>query len=178
VKDISNKQRVNEMIRAKEVRLIGEKGEQLGIFPFREALAIARSHDLDLVEVAPQADPPVCRLLDYGKYAYERSKKAKEAKKSHKPVEVKEIRLRPKTGEHDVKFKINRMRGFLSEGAKVKVRVLFRGREITHPEIAREMLESIAAGLEDLAIIEHHPSMEGRSMLMILSPAGKKKKSQ
>jgi translation initiation factor IF-3 len=178
VKDIKNKQRINEMIRAKEVRLIGEKGEQLGIFPLRDALAMARGHELDLVEVAPHADPPVCRLLNYGKYTYERSKKAKEAKKSHKPTEVKEIRLRPKTGEHDINFKINRMRGFLSEGAKVKVRVLFRGREITHPEIAQEMLDSIAAGLEDLAVVEYSPRMEGRSMLMILSPAGKKKKSQ
>lgn len=176
MKDIKKNQRINERIRANEVRLIGEKGEQLGIFPFRKAMEIARGHGLDLVEVAPHADPPVCRLLDYGKFAYERSKKAKEAKKAHKPVEIKEIRLRPKTGEHDVNFKINRMREFLGEGAKVKVRVLFRGREITHPEIAQEMLNGIAAGLEDLAEVEHPPRMEGRSMLMILSPIGKKKK--
>jgi translation initiation factor IF-3 len=175
VKDIKKKQRINERIRAKEVRLIGEKGEQLGIFPLGEALEIAGRHDLDLVEVAPQAEPPVCRLLDFGKYAYERSRKTKQAKKSHKQVAVKEIRLRPKTGEHDVNFKMNRMRSFLSEGAKVKVRVLFRGREITHPEIAREMLNGIVAELEDLAVVEYPPRMEGRSMLMILSPAGKKK---
>ncbi len=175
MKDIKQ-QRINERIRAKEVRLIGERGEQLGIFPLREALQIARGHDLDLVEVAPQADPPVCRLLDYGKYLYERSKKAKEAKKARKPAEVKEIRFRPKTGEHDVNFKINRMRGFLKEGSKVKVRVLFRGREITHPEIGEEMLNGIAVDLEDLAAVEYPPRMEGRSMLMILAPVSKKKK--
>jgi translation initiation factor IF-3 len=175
VKDIK-KPRINEMIRAQEVRLIGEQGQQLGIFPVSEALKIAREQDLDLVEVAPQADPPVCRLLDYGKHAYARSKKTREAKKLQKPVDVKEIRLRPKTGDHDINFKINRMRNFLSEGFKVKVRVLFRGREITHPEIARGMLDNVAAGLQDIAVVEAPPSMEGRSMLMILSPAGKKKK--
>jgi len=157
------------------VRLIGEKGDQLGVFPLREALEIAREHNLDLVEVAPQADPPVCRLLDFGKYSYERARKAREARKSQKPVEVKEIRFRPKTGEHDVNFKVNRMRGFLEEGYKVKVRVLFRGREITHPEIAQEMLNRVASGLKDIAAVELYPRMEGRSMFMILSPTGKKK---
>jgi translation initiation factor IF-3 len=175
VKDIRKTQRTNEAIRAKEVRLIGEKGEQLGVFPLREALEIAREHNLDLVEVAPQADPPVCRLLDFGKYSYERARKAREARKSQKPVEVKEIRFRPKTGEHDVNFKVNRMRGFLEEGYKVKVRVLFRGREITHPEIAQEMLTKIATGLKDIAAVELYPRMEGRSMFMILTPTGKKK---
>jgi translation initiation factor IF-3 len=176
VKDISDRQRVNEAIRAKDVRLIGEEGEQLGVFPLREALNIAREHNLDLVEVAPQADPPVCRLLDYGKYTYEKARRAREAKKSQKPVEIKEIRLRPKTGEHDINFKVNRMRGFLGEGFKVKVRVLFRGREITYPEIAQQMLMDIAAGLTDVALVENQPRMEGRSMFMVLAPAGKKKK--
>jgi translation initiation factor IF-3 len=174
VKDIRKTQRINEAIRAKEVRLIGENGEQLGVFPLREALDIAKGHNLDLVEVAPQADPPVCRLLDFGKYSYERARKAREARKSQKPVEVKEIRFRPKTGEHDVNFKVNRMRGFLKDGYKVKVRVLFRGREITHPEIAQEMLSKIASGLKDIAVVELYPRMEGRSMFMILAPAGKK----
>lgn len=141
----------------------------------QEALEIARGHNLDLVEVAPQADPPVCRLLDFGKYSYERARKARVARKSQKPVEVKEIRFRPKTGEHDVNFKVNRMRGFLEEGYKVKVRVLFRGREITHPEIAQEMLSKIATGLKDIAAVELYPRMEGRSMFMILTPTGKKK---
>lgn len=177
MKDIKKRRRINEGIRAREVRLIGEEGEQLGIFPVAEALEIARGQDLDLVEVAPQADPPVCRLLDYGKYSYERAKKAREAKKAHKSVELKEIRLRPKTGDHDIDFKVSRMRSFLEEGFKVKVRVLFRGREITHPEIARDRLNSIAADLEDVATVEYSPRMEGRSMFMILSPAGKKKTS-
>lgn len=176
MKDISDRQRVNEEIRAKEVRLIGEEGEQLGIFPLREALDIARQHSVDLVEVAPQADPPVCRLLDYGKYIYEKARKAREARKAQKPVEVKEIRLRPKTGEHDINFKVNRMRGFLGEGFKVKVRVLFRGREISYPEIAQQMLTQIAAGLTDVAVVENYPRLEGRSMFMVLAPAGKKKK--
>ena len=175
MKDISDRQRINEAIRANEVRLIGEEGDQLGIFPLREALAIAREHNLDLVEVAPQADPPVCRLLDYGKYAYERTRRAREAKKASKPVEIKEIRLRPKTGEHDINFKVNRMRGFLKEGFKVRVRVLFRGREITYPEIAQQMLVKIATGLNDVAVVENQPRMEGRSMFMVLAPAGKKK---
>jgi translation initiation factor IF-3 len=176
VKDISNRSRINEEIRAKEVRLIGEAGEQLGVFPLREALDIAREHNVDLVEVAPQADPPVCRLLDYGKYIYERARKAREARKSQKAVEMKEMRLRPKTGEHDINFKVNRMRGFLGEGFKVKVRVLFRGREITYPEIAQQMLTEIAAGLTDVAVVENYPRLEGRSMFMVLAPAGKKKK--
>jgi len=176
VKDISNRSRINEEIRAKEVRLIGEAGEQLGVFPLREALDIARQHNVDLVEVAPQADPPVCRLLDYGKYVYERARKAREARKSQKAVEMKEMRLRPKTGEHDINFKVNRMRGFLGEGFKVKVRVLFRGREITYPEIAQQMLTEIAAGLTDVAVVENYPRLEGRSMFMVLAPAGKKKK--
>ncbi|HJX38148.1 MAG TPA: translation initiation factor IF-3 [Anaerolineae bacterium] len=176
MKDISNRSRINEEIRAKEVRLIGEAGEQLGVFPLREALDIARQHNVDLVEVAPQADPPVCRLLDYGKYIYERARKAREARKSQKAVEMKEMRLRPKTGEHDINFKVNRMRGFLGEGFKVKVRVLFRGREITYPEIAQQMLTEIAAGLTDVAVVENYPRLEGRSMFMVLAPAGKKKK--
>jgi translation initiation factor IF-3 len=158
------------------VRLIGEKGEQLGVFPLKEALEIARGHHLDLVEVAPQAEPPVCRLLDYGKYSYEKGRKAREAKKAQKPVEVKEMRLRPKTGDHDIEFKVNRMRGFLAEGFKVKVRVLFRGREITHPEIAMEMLRNVAASLKDAAVVEFAPRMEGRSIFMVLAPGGKKKK--
>ena len=176
VKDIRKTQRINQAIRAKEVRLIGDKGEQLGIFPIGEALEIARGRNVDLVEVAAQADPPVCRLLDYGKYSYERSRKAREAKKAQKPVEVKEMRLRPKTGDHDIDFKVNRMRGFLGEGFKVKVRVLFRGREITHPEIAQDMLSKIATVLSDVGVVEYHTRMEGRSMFMILAPGGKKKK--
>ena len=141
--------------------------------PIHEALAVAEEHDLDLVEVAPNADPPVCRLLDYGKYIYERTKKEKEARKAQKSREIKEIRLRPKTGEYDVAHKVRDARRFLQEGCKVKVRVRFRGREITHPEVARDLLKQIAADLEDVGHVEQQPRLEGRTMLMILSPSSK-----
>ena len=141
--------------------------------PIHEALAVAREHDLDLVEVAPNADPPVCRLLDYGKYVYERTKKEREARKAQKPREIKEIRLRPKTGEHDIAHKVRDARRFLQEGCKLKVRVRFRGREITHLEVARDLLERIAADLEDVGHVEQQPRLEGRTMLMILSPSSK-----
>ena len=134
-----------------------------------DALEAAHSRDLDLVEVAPNANPPVCRLMDYGKFLYEQAKKEKKARKAQK-TEVKEIRLRPKTGQHDVAFKVRDARRFLNDGLKVKVRVRFRGREITYPEIGREMLKRIAQELEDVSTIEQSPRMEGRSLLMILSP--------
>ena len=137
--------------------------------PLGDALESAKARDLDLVEVAPNADPPVCRLMDYGKFLYEQAKKEKKSRKAQK-TEVKEIRLRPKTGQHDVAFKVRDARRFLSDGLKVKVRVRFRGREITYPEIGREMLKRIAEELEDVSSIEQSPRMEGRSMLMILSP--------
>ena len=137
--------------------------------PLRDALEAAQARDLDLVEVAPNANPPVCRLMDYGKFLYEQAKKEKKSRKAQK-TEVKEIRLRPKTGQHDVAFKVRDARRFLDSGLKVKVRVRFRGREITYPEIGREMLKRIAQELEDVSSIEQSPRMEGRSMLMILSP--------
>jgi translation initiation factor IF-3 len=137
--------------------------------PLRDALEATRARDLDLVEVAPNADPPVCRMMDYGKYLYEQAKKERKARKSQK-TEVKEIRLRPKTGEHDVAFKVRDARRFLNGGCKVKVRVRFRGREITYPEIGKEMLNRIAEELGDVSSIEQAPRMEGRSILMILSP--------
>jgi len=161
---------VNEAIRAREVRLIDQTGKQLGIVPIREALQLARERNLDLVEVAPHASPPVCRLLDFGKYMYQRTKREREARKSQKAVGVKEIRLRPKTGDHDVQFKTRSIRRFIGDGAKVKVRVTFRGREITHPELGRELLQKIAADLSDVAMVEQSPRMEGRSLLMILTP--------
>ena len=137
--------------------------------PLRDALESAKARDLDLVEVAPNANPPVCRLMDYGKFLYEQAKKEKKSRKAQK-TEVKEIRLRPKTGQHDVAFKVRDARRFLNDGLKVKVRVRFRGREITYPEIGREMLKRIAQELEDVSSIEQSPRMEGRSLLMILSP--------
>lgn len=135
---------------------------------------MARDRGLDLVEVAPNASPPVCRLLNYGRYLYEKQKKDREARKSQKQVEVKEIRLRPKTGEHDVAFKTKRIRRFIDDGAKVKVRVRFRGREITHPEVAVDLLNRVAERVQDVAVVEQPPSMEGRTLLMLLAPANSK----
>ncbi len=138
--------------------------------PLREALNAAREQRLDLVEVAPNADPPVCRIMDHGKYLFERAKREREARKAQKTVEVKEIRLRPKTDEYHRGFKVRRARSWLKDGAKVKVRVMFRGREITHPEIGREILRNIAEELSDVAQVEQQPGMEGRTMLMVLAP--------
>ncbi len=143
----------------------------------REALQIAEERGLDLVEVAPNANPPVCRLMDYGKFLYERTKKEREARRGQKQTEIKEVRLRPKIGEHDMGFKIRQMREFLAEGAKVKVRVRFRGREITHPEVARDLLDRITQALSDAAVIEQAPQMEGNTMLMQLAPASAKQAS-
>ncbi|MEJ5313711.1 MAG: translation initiation factor IF-3 [Anaerolinea sp.] len=169
--------RVNEMIRVPEVRLIGPGGENLGVVPIQEALRIARDAELDLVEVAPGATPPVCRVMDFGKFLYERAKKEREAKKAQTRIEVKEIRLRPKTNEHHRGFKTRDARRWLLEGNKVKVTVRFRGREITYPELALEDLREIAEELSDIATIEQAPLLEGKVMTMVLSPAkpGKKK---
>lgn len=128
---------------------------------------------MDLVEVAPDADPPVCRLLDYGKFLYERARRDREARKAQKQTEIKEIRFRPKIAEHDVMVKTNRAREFLAEGAKVRMRVRFRGREITHQEIARSLLDRIAEQMSDVAVVEQRPAMEGYTMLMILGPSSK-----
>jgi translation initiation factor IF-3 len=167
-------QRINEDIRAKEVRLIDEEGKQLGVVPIAEALEISRERDVDLVEVASDAKPPVCRLMDYGRYLYERTKRERESRKTRKEVEVKEIRLRPKIGEHDLKFKIKRMRKFLEAGSKVRVRIRFRGREITHPEVARALLERVHTDLSDLSEVELAPKMDGRTLIMVLVPSGSK----
>ncbi len=162
--------RVNEMIRAREVRVVDDEGKQLGVLQVRDALVLARQKGLDLVEVAPNSVPPVCRLMDFGKYQYERAKKERDARKAQKQIEVKEVRLRPKTGEHDVAFKVRDARRFISEGNKVKIRIRFRGREITHPEVAKEMLDRVAQEMGDVAVIEQAPAMEGTSLLMILMP--------
>jgi translation initiation factor IF-3 len=168
--------RINERIRAREVRLIDENNENVGVVPLKEALQRAADHDLDLVEVAPNADPPVCKIMDFGKFLYERAKKDREARKQQKQIEVKEIRLRPKTDDHHRSFKVRDARRWLEEGMKVKVRIRFRGREITYPEIARDMLVEIADELKDIAVVEQTPNMEGRTMLMVLSPSTEKKK--
>lgn len=164
--------RSNQKIRAREVRLIDAEGNNIGVVPTSEAMEIARQAELDLVEVAPNADPPVCRVMDYGKFLYEKTKKEREARKAQTKVEVKEIRLRPKTTAHHRSFKVRDARKWLNEGKKVKVRIRFRGREIHYPEIALEDLKEIAEELEDVCVIEHAPSMEGRTMLMVLAPAG------
>lgn len=141
--------------------------------PIQEALAAAQKAELDLVEVAPNAQPPVTRIMDFGKFLYEQSKKEREARKSQKQVEVKEIRLRPKTNEHHLGFKTKNARGWLEDGNKVKVRVRFRGREITYPEVALEQLREIARELEDVAMVEQAPQLDGRTMLMVLAPKKK-----
>lgn len=167
----SSDYRVNDQIRSREVRLIDEDGVNQGIVPLQEAQRSAQEARLDLVEVAPQAEPPVVKVMDYGKFLYEKTKKEKEARKAQVKVEVKEIRLRPKTTEHHRSFKVRDARRWLNEGKKVKVRVRFRGREIHYPEIALEDLKEIAEELSDVGEVEQPPSMEGRTMLMVLSPA-------
>ncbi len=158
------------MIRSVEVRLVDEDGEQLGVMNTTDALTRAEDTGLDLVEVAPNAKPPVCRLMDYGKYKYLMSKKAHEAKKKQTVIHVKEIKLRCKTGEHDIQFKLKNVRKFIDAGDKVKVTMVFRGREITHPDIGMTILKRVMGEVEDIAAVEQHPKMEGRNMFMILVP--------
>jgi translation initiation factor IF-3 len=163
------------MIRVKEVRLIGADGENVGVVSIREALKIAEDAELDLVEVAPNSSPPVCRVMDFGKFLYERTKKEREARKAQVKVEIKEIRLRPKTNEHHRSFKTRDARRWLESGMKVKVTIRFRGREITYPELALEDLKEIAQELEDVSVVEQMPNMEGRVMTMMLAPKKEKK---
>lgn len=165
--------RVNQRIRAPEIRVIDEEGKQLGIMSVPEALVLAEQAELDLVEVAPNAKPPVCRLMDFGKYQYEQAKRDRQARKAQKVIEVKEVRLRPKTGDHDTEVRIRHARKFLESGAKVKVRVRFRGREIYHPEVAAAILSEFAERLSDVGEVEVKPDMEGRSLLMIMAPLRK-----
>jgi translation initiation factor IF-3 len=162
--------RVNETIRVPEVRLIGPEGENLGVVATKEALRIAREAELDLVEVAPNSKPPVCRVMDFGKFLYERTKKEREARRAQTKIEIKEIRLRPKTNEHHRSFKTRDARRWLLEGMKVKVTVRFRGREITYPELALEDLREIAEELADVGAVEMMPNMEGKVMTMLLAP--------
>lgn len=161
-----------------EVRLIGADGENVGVVSIEEATRLAREAELDLVEVAPNADPPVCRVMDFGKFVYERAKKDREARRAQTKIEVKEIRLRPKTNEHHRDLKVRDARRWLISGMKVKVRVRFRGREITYPEIALNDLKEIAEELAEISIIEQTPALEGRTMLMILAPGKTPKKKE
>ncbi|WP_221566355.1 translation initiation factor IF-3 [Pseudalkalibacillus sp. A8] len=161
---------VNDGIRAREVRLIGANGDQIGVKSRQEALEIAANANLDLVLVAPNAKPPVCRIMDYGKYRYEQQKKEKEARKNQKTITTKEVRLSPNIEEHDFNTKLRNARKFLEKGNKVKASIRFRGRAITHSELGRDVLMRMAKECEDLGTIESKPKMEGRSMFLILAP--------
>jgi len=175
-KDIIKQLRVNERIIAREVRLVGEKGEQLGVMPLVQAREVAKKQSLDLVEVAPTSVPPVCRLLDYGKFKYEQQKKEQQARKTQKVSLLREIRLRPKIGIHDFEAKARIAKKLLVDGDKVKVTLMFRGREITHPELGWKILQRMAESLSDVASLERRPIMEGRRMDIIMAPAGSKPK--
>lgn len=167
---ISKEHMINDEIRAKEVRLVGAEGEQIGIKPIREALQMAIDLNLDLVNVAPQAKPPVCRIMDYGKFRYEQQKKEKEARKNQKIVDIKEVWFRANIEEHDYQTKLRNVVKFLKDGDKVKCSVRFRGREITHANIGQKILERVKTEVADLCVIERQPKLEGRSMIMILAP--------
>ncbi|MBI5031390.1 MAG: translation initiation factor IF-3 [Chloroflexi bacterium] len=162
--------RINQQIRAKEIRVIDDQGKQVGVMPVYEALRLAQDRNLDLVEVAPNAQPPVCRIIDFGKFMYERTKKEREAKKGQKAIEIKELRIRPKTNWYHTGFKLKRVREFIAAGNKIRVRVIFRAREITHTTIGREILEKVAIELADVASIEQAPLMDGKSLMMLLTP--------
>jgi translation initiation factor IF-3 len=166
--------RINEQIRVREVRLIRDEGERQGIISTLEALEIARSLGFDLVEVAPQANPPVVKIMDYGKFKFENEKKVRDSKKKQKLLKLKEIRMQPKIDEHDLDFKSKHVREFLGEGNKVKVTVRFRGRELAHTELGLEVLKDVLARLEGDYIMDKAPAMEGRFMSMVLSPKAKK----
>ena len=159
---------INEQIRDREIRLIGEDGQQLGIMSSREAMKIAREAELDLVKIAPQAKPPVCKIIDYGKYRYELARKEKEAKKKQKTIEVKEVRLSPNIDSNDLNTKIASARKFIEKGNKVKVTLRFRGREMAHMQASRYILEDFAKSLEDVAVIDKPIKQEGRSLTLFL----------
>ncbi len=170
VKDLN----INDKIRAKEVRLISGEGEQVGIKPLNEALQHAEERGLDLVEVAPQAKPPVCKIMDYGKYKYEQQKKAKEAKKKQNVMNVKEVQMGVKIEDHDFNVKLKQARRFLNDKDKVKVRVKFRGRELMHKELGYDLMDRLIEGTKDLGTVESRPKMEGRNMMMYLTPMSDK----
>ncbi|MCE5203152.1 MAG: translation initiation factor IF-3 [Coriobacteriales bacterium] len=165
--------RINDRIRVQRCRLISEDGEQLGIFNVSDALRIADEQGLDLVEIAPNADPPVCRIMDYSKYKYEQAIKAKQARKHQTTIQIKEIKFRPKIDKHDYETKKRHVQRFLESGAKVKVTIMFRGREMVHAERGLAILERLAGEMSDLATVESQPKLEGRNMLMILAPVKK-----
>lgn len=165
-----DKLRINDEIKVKEVRLISEEGEQLGIVPLEEALSKATQASLDLVEISPNADPPVCKIIDYGKYLYQKAKKAKEAKKNQKTVEIKEMKFGPKIDDHDFSYRMKRILQFLEKGDKVKVTVRFRGREMSHTELGYKIIDKVLAEAESVSTVEKRPKLEGKNLSMVLAP--------
>lgn len=166
----SNEPRINDRIRAREVRLVDPEGGQLGIKPLPEALQIARDMDLDLVEVAANASPPVCRIMDYGKFKFEAAQKARESRRKSTNVGLKEMKYRPKIASGDFDTKTRKVAGFLSEGHKVKISIMFRAREITHPELGRKILDNVATAVANVGKVESSPKLDGRNMIMVLAP--------
>jgi len=176
--EIPNKDehRINERIRVPQVRLIDENGGQVGVVPTSQALQMARDKGLDLMEVSPNAQPPVCKICDYGKFKYEKKKKDQVAKKKQTVIKVKEVQLRPQTEEHDLEYKMKNVRQFLEDGDKAKITMMFRGREVAYSEQGYRLMRSLAEQLKDVAIVEAPPKLEGKKMIMILSPAPQPKK--
>ncbi|WP_347490781.1 translation initiation factor IF-3 [Desulfoscipio sp. XC116] len=170
MKFISRDHRINEGIRVREVRVVDVDGKQLGVLPTREAFKLAEEKQLDLVEIAPQAKPPVCRIMDYGKFRYEQSKREKEARKNQRIINVKEVKLRPNIEDHDFEVKAKNAVRFLKDGDKVKVTIMFRGRQIVHPDLGKKLLVRMAEQVTDLANVERQPKLEGKNMIMILAP--------
>ena len=170
MKNIAKRINVNRRIRAREVRLIDPDGKQLGVVPLMEALETAESHGLDLVEVAPNVSPPVCRIMDYGRYKYQQNKKLQEAKKRQSTFQVKEIKLRPRTGEHDFQVKMRHVKRFLQNRDKVKVTITFRGREMAHTDLGAALLERVVDETSEVAAVEQEARKEGRIMVMVLTP--------
>ena len=166
---ISKETRINDQIRVREVRVVSDTNEQLGVMSIRSALQIAEERHLDLVEVAPNAKPPVCRIMNYGKYRYEQQKREKEAKKKQKVLVLKEVKLRPNIEDHDFYVKLKGAQRFLGDGSKVKVTIMFRGREMSHPELGRDLLLRFAKELNEVAHVEKEPKLEGRNMTMVMS---------
>lgn len=167
---INERTRVNQQIRISPVRVIDPDGNQIGILPVEKALEKAEEFGLDLVEVAPMARPPVCRIMDYGKFRYEEQRKSREARKKQHKVDLKEVKMRPGIEDHDFEFKVRHARRFLEEGNKVKVTMMFRGRQMAHPEIGREVLQRLVSEIADVGKVESTPAMEGRTMTMVLAP--------
>jgi translation initiation factor IF-3 len=163
--------RINEMIRRPEVRVINPDGQQLGIYPIRQALTIAQELGLDLVEINPKADPPVCRIMDFGKFKYEQKKQTNAARKKQKVIEIKEVKMRPKTDTHDFETKLKHVRRFIEEGNKARLTIRFRGRELAHPEVAAKQLDKMVEAVKDIAVIEQPYAMDGRLMTMVIAPA-------